>query len=309
MKTIILLSGGLGRGVAALPALIKFNRNNPDLDWYVSIPSWDYIGDCIPEIQHRIFDASNRNAWEHIFLKADVVITPEPYTLPNFYKGDINLVEAFDELINNTTDHSDLDYECLRLSGHELDQGKNVIMSIYDIYKKRRTVVINPYGSTAIKTRWGVRDETYRSMSEDLFYKLCEKLVEKYNVIFMGNNDLLLKDFNCCYPPKPDPHMRIWMATISQVDYFIGCDTSGQHIARSLGKRGCVFMGGTSKNSYSYPDHFLNFQKREPSPLTFRLSQTQYDLANNLNHDMMDYDDDEIETIFQTIVEDIESYD
>ena len=180
MKKIILLSGGLGRGVAALPALIKFNRNNPDLEWYVSIPSWDYIGDCIPEIQHRIFDASDRNAWEHIFLKADVVITPEPYTLPNFYKGEINLVEAFDELINNTTDHSDLDYECLKLSGHELDQEKEVIMSIYDIYKKKRTVVINPYGSTAVKTRWGIRDETYRSMSENLFYKLCEKLVEKY---------------------------------------------------------------------------------------------------------------------------------
>jgi ADP-heptose:LPS heptosyltransferase len=44
-----------------------------------------------------------------------------------------------------------------------------------------------------------------------------------------------------------------WTAIINDADYFLGCDSVGQHIAHALKKPGTVVIGGTFPENISYP--------------------------------------------------------
>ena len=57
---IINIDGGIGRVITALPALIKYHKNNPNEEWYLSIMGWDYIPLGIPELQERTFSPETK---------------------------------------------------------------------------------------------------------------------------------------------------------------------------------------------------------------------------------------------------------
>jgi ADP-heptose:LPS heptosyltransferase len=303
---IINIDGGIGRVIAALPALLKFYQNNQNDDWYVSMSAWDYISLGIPELQERTFNPDTKGIWENIFLKADEVISPEPYRLPNFYKGKVSLAEAFDEIINETKDHSDLNYETLNISHAESHVGRQIIYKAYENQGKEQTIVINPYGSTAELTPIGICDTSLRSLPESMFLKLCELLSEDYNIIYMGYSHFISEDNNFVYVPYPDAHIREWMGVISQVDYVIGCDSVAQHIARATGTKGCVIMGGTNPINMSYPDYFRIVQRKEAVYSPMRISSLHSNFAERLNKECIEYTDDEILQIYKKIKEDLE---
>jgi ADP-heptose:LPS heptosyltransferase len=302
---IINIDGGIGRIITALPALLKYCQNHLNEEWYVSIMGWDYVPLGIPELQERTFNPETKGTWKNIFMKADEVISPEPYRLPNFYKGKISLAEAFDEIINETEDHSDLKYETLNLSHAEIRKGQEIICRAHELQKKEQTIVINPYGSTAQVCPVGVYDDSLRSLPENVFNQLCELLAEDYNIIYMGYSHLLSEDNKFVYVPQPDLHIREWMGVISQVDYLIGCDTVGQHIARATGTQGCVIMGGTDAVNMSYPDYFRIIQRKKPAYSPMRISNLQSNLAERLNKECIEYTDEEILDIYEQIKKDI----
>ena len=302
---IINIDGGIGRIITALPALLKYCQNHLNEEWYVSIMGWDYVPLGIPELQERTFNPETKGTWKNIFMKADEVISPEPYRLPNFYKGKISLAEAFDEIINETEDHSDLKYETLNLSHAEIRKGQEIICRAHELQKKEQTIVINPYGSTAQVCPVGVYDDSLRSLPENVFNQLCELLAEDYNIIYMGYSHLLSEDNKFVYVPQPDLHIREWMGVISQVDYLIGCDTVGQHIARATGTQGCVIMGGTDAVNMSYPDYFRIIQRKKPAYSPMRISNLQSNLAERLNKECIEYTDEEIFDIYEQIKKDI----
>jgi ADP-heptose:LPS heptosyltransferase len=122
----------------------------------------------------------------------------------------------------------------------------------------------------------------------------------------MGYSHLLSEDNKVVYVPQPDPHMREWMGIIAQVDYFLGCDTVGQHIARATGTQGCVIMGGTDAVNMSYPDYFRIIQRKQPVYSPMRISGLQSNLAERLNKECIEYTDDEILNVYKKIKEDIE---
>ena len=128
---IINIDGGIGRVIASIPALLKYQNNHPNEEWHVSIMGWDYVTLGIPELQDRTINPDTKGSWENYFMKSDELISPEPYRLPNFYKGKLSLVEAFDEIINQTEDHSDLNYETLNLSHAEIRRGQEIIYNTY----------------------------------------------------------------------------------------------------------------------------------------------------------------------------------
>ena len=302
---IINIDGGIGRVITALPALLKYHQNHLNEEWYVSIMGWDYIPLGIPQLQERSFNPDTKGVWENIFLKADEIVSPEPYRLPNFYKGKISLAEAFDEIINETEEHDDLNYETLNLSYSEIRKGQEIIYRAYEAQKKEKTIVINPYGSTAQICPLGVYDDSLRSLPENMFIQLCELLAEDYNVIYMGYSHLLPEDNKVVYVPQPDLHMRDWMGVIAQVDYFVGCDTVGQHIARATGTQGCVIMGGTDPVNMSYPDYFRVIQRKQPVYSPMRISSFQSNLAERLNKECIEYTESETLDVYEKIKEDI----
>ena len=303
---IINIDGGIGRVITALPSLLKYHQNHLNEEWYVSIMGWDYIPLGIPQLQERSFNPDTKGVWENIFLKANVIVSPEPYRLPNFYKGKISLAQAFDEIINETEEHDDLNYETLNLSYSEIRKGQETIYRAYEAQKKEKTIIINPYGSTAEVCPLGVYDDSLRSLPENMFIQLCNLLAEDYNIIYMGYSHLLPEDNKVVYVPQPDLHMRDWIGVIAQVDYFVGCDTVGQHIARATGTKGCVIMGGTDAVNMSYPDYFRVIQRKKAVYSPMRISGFQSNLAERLNKECIEYTEDEILDVYEKIKDDIE---
>jgi hypothetical protein len=304
MTTVICIDGGVGRAITAIPALLKYGKNHPKEDWYVVVSGWDYMYWGIPELQKRTFNTETKGIFENIFWKADKVITPEPYKVPKYYRHEISLAEAFDIEINGSDNHKDLPDPILKLSQSEILKGKEHIYRAKNTQGKEKTIIIQPYGSTANLYPVGVFDESLRSIPQSMYLLLVENLMKNYNVIYFGNEQL---HDGKTYRPNPDMGLREWAAAISEVDYFIGCDSCGQHFARAMNKNATVIIGGTHENNISYPDHFEIIKRDielEPSPM--RLSWIQNNLATRLNESRLEFTEEEIRQIYNAIVISIE---
>lgn len=307
MKKAFIIDGGLGRTICSIPALLKYAKNHPGEEWYVVMHGWSFITYGIKELQHRTFEMETKNIFENVFLKVDQVITPEPYRVPKFYKKEISLIEAFDVEINETHDHSDLEKPKIVLSEYESLKGKEIINNAKLTHKKQKTIVIQPYGSTAQKVVSGIFDDSLRSLPEKIFLYLSKKLSETYNIIYFGDYEFYTQDYMHCLGPSPDPTMREWISVIKECDYFIGCDSCGQHIANAVNTRGSVIMGATDSINMSYPKFFNIIEKQqEKQYVPMRLSNIDCDLAQRFNNDIFDYSDDDLNSLYDLIISNIE---
>lgn len=303
MTTIIWIDGGLGRIITSIPALLKYHQNHLDEEWYVMIPQWDYMTLGFPELQERTFNPDTKGVFE-LFRKADRVITAEPYRVPAYYRNEISLREAFDVVINDTTDHSDLPEMQLRLSSQERRAANNVIQYVKDLYKKEKTIVLQPFGSTAILHQFSsgsseICDDTLRSIPTEMIKYFVDNLSKDYNLIFMGMPEL---NGTKTFRPEPDPHMREWAAIIEASDYFIGCDSCGQHMRRSFNKPASVVIGGTHSINTTY-DNFHIIERDVPFYSDgMRISHLQGNLSSRLNEKRIEFTQEEIEKEYQEII-------
>ena len=303
MTTIIWVDGGIGRVITSIPALLKYHKNHPDEEWYIMIPGWDFITWGFPELQERSFNPDSRGSFD-LFWKADRVITAEPYRVPGYYRNEISLREAFDVVINDTTDHSDLFEMQLRLSSPEKRKAFEIIDQAKKLHKKQKTIVLQPFGSAATPHPAGIFDDSLRSIPKSMLDYFISNLSKDYNLIYMG-----AKEFHNIktYKPDPDPQMREWMAIIDAADYFIGCDSCGQHMRRAFNKPASVMVAGTHSINTSY-ENFHIIEKDIPfQPDSMRISGFQAHNAARLNERRIEFTTEEIETEYQEIVSRIES--
>jgi len=304
MKTIITIDGGIGRALTALPALLYFAEKHKDKEFYIMIHGWDFLSWGFPQLQGRTFNPETKGTFEKYFWDADKVIAPEPYRLPEYYRGEINLVQAFHQEINGSTDYENLSKEYIKISQFEDIKGHQIIHEVKELQKKTKTIVIQPYGSTANKCPMGVFDPSYRSFPQKFYETLVNKLIKSYNVIYMGAQE---HHDGVSYKPQPDPNMREWIAIIRNADYFIGCDTCGQHFAKEVGQKASVLIAGTHKNNVSYPDDFHIIERDcEFYPAPMRICSMDSSLATRLNEDRIMFTDEEIESAYKEIVNRIE---
>jgi hypothetical protein len=302
MTTIISLDGGLGRIITAIPALLKYHKNHLDEEWYVTIPGWDFITWGIPELQERTFNPDARGSFD-LYWKADQVISPEPYRLPAYYRNEISLREAFDVEINDSTDHSDLPPMQLNLSFAEKRKAYEIIEQAKSVHKKSKTIVLQPYGSTATPHPAGIFDDSLRSIPKPMLDYFVDNLSKNYNLIFFG-----AKEFHDIrtFKPDPDPNLREWAAIIGAADYFIGCDSCGQHMCNALNKKASVVIVGTHRINVTY-DGFHIIERDVPFyPDAMRISGFQSHMSSRLNEPRIEFTQKEIEIAYQEIVEKIE---
>jgi len=87
--------------------------------------------------------------------------------------------------------------------------------------------------------------------------QIIRRLQRKYTVIVMSENQIDFKIFGIkeVVPQLTNMSLRRWMGVINAADYFLGCDSVGQHFAVSLGKKATVVLGGTFKENVSYPNY------------------------------------------------------
>ncbi len=308
MKQIFYIDGGAGRIIAAIPALLKFARLNPNADWNVLIPAWDGLLWSIPELQDRVYSLDTKGLFDNIISKADVIHSPEPYRVPGYFNQKLSLAEAFDQEINNTIDHSDLGAPVMFFNKAEKQWARNTIEEAKAAGKKSKTIIFQPFGSGAQATpnNKEVLDTSSRSLSVPAFLSLSKKLSARYNVVFFGEQQLQIPDDNVTMK-VPNADLRMWASLIEAADYFVGVDSVGQHMARAVGTKGTIIYGSTFPINTSYPDYFQILEKegiKKYSPI--RIAGLDSVMADRLNESLMDFSEKEVKEIYDSIVADIE---
>ena len=303
MNTTFIIDGGAGRVINAIPALEKYARLNPDDDFKVIVQGWESVFWSHPILQSKVFGANQKGNFDR-FFRDSKVHHPEPYQNNNFFNQRINLVEAFDEEINKTEDHDDLNYECLHLSQYEKEKTLDFIEHLKKEKKKRRVVVFQPFGSGAEIVNGKVIDSSNRSFTLSDYYKIVQALSNDAVVLYASMPEFRqINDTISIIFDHMQPYHRTLMCMIYHCDYFIGCCSVGQHIARAFSKPGLVVMGGTDETNFSYPDHFEIYRKPNTKPqyVPWRLSDIDCDFANRANDGLMMFNDTEINEIISKV--------
>lgn len=307
-RTVFVIDGGAGRAVTSIPAFLKYAQKNPNDDFRICIHGWDNLFWGIPELQDRTFNIDNKGIFENIFLSATKVVTPEPYRLPAYYKQQKNLPQAFDAIINETDDHSDLPNIKLVLNkAEEVAAVQMIGQSIQQDQSRdgKLNIVIQPWGSTARKVGKHVIDDSSRSLNNNTYMKIVRELSKKYNLFYFGDKQFAIEEDDVTIKAEGD--LRFWMAVIESCDYFIGCDSVGQHFARAFNKPGTIILGSTFAENISYPDFFNIYEKpgiKKYSPL--RINGIDSHLADRINDTKMDLSDEEINDLIKSIEKHIE---
>lgn len=308
MNTTFLLSGGAGRIICAVPALEKYHKLNPNDDFKVLVPAWDMLFWSNPILQDRTFEANQKGNFD-LHVKNNQLISPEPYFHFKFYTQQIHLTESFDELINNTEDHSDLKHSnYLYLTELEKTHAKKNINYYKTFKQKNKVIVFQPFGSSVEVVEENLIDQTNRSLSRKSYFEIVKKLSQHAAIVYMGPQQFRSQEDDISIYLNDDPYyIRNMIATISECDYFVGIDSLGQHIAKSFNVPGLVLMGGTDERNISYPNHFKIYRKRDviPNYIPMRISDTDSNYANRINDGAMDLSENEINNICKTIVADL----
>lgn len=304
-KKCFYIDGGAGRVIAAIPALEKYAKKNPDKDFVVAIPGWDFLVWGNQHLQDRTYGIDTKGLFDNVLQHCDI-ISPEPYRLWEYFHQKISLIEGFDQIINETNDHSDLTPPKLYLSKSEEKNAANILAGVKQAQKKDKTIVIQPFGRGIRKDGKDVIDDASRSIDPQSYLALCKKLSTKYNLVLFAEQDFFLEEDNMSAKLQMD--LRMWAAVIEASDYFVGCDSVGQHMARAFNKPGTVIIGSTYPINTSYPDYFQIWENKDVekkySPI--RICGLDSQLADRYNDKVMDLDDKKIDEIFKMIVNGIE---
>lgn len=303
-----MINGGAGRVITAIPALEKFARLNPHDDFRVIVHGWQDLYWSHPVLQSRTVGIHQKNVFTE-YVKHRNLVCPEPYYQHDYYNQHIHLTQAFDREINQTREHDDLTKPNLYISSYERASVTRIIQEFREIHKKNRVVVIQPYGSGMSLHNHIPFDQSHRSMMPEHYLQIAQHLYASDCVIFfMGPPELRHpQDKVSADLSKFNPDLRMWMSLIAEADYFIGCDSVGQHMARAFDKPGSIFMGSTFEQNVSYPDHFRIFRKQGHTPTysPIRLGGVDSDFTDRLNDGIMNYAHADIARWCEILLKDI----
>jgi len=301
-NTTFVISGGAGRVVTAIPALEKYHRLNPHDDFKVLVHGWIDLFWSHPLLQQRSFEANAKGTFD-LHIKDNNVVEPEPYTLYSFYNQQTNLIEAFDELINHSTDHSDLHTPNLYISNFEQQQTQEIFDQIRAENSNKKVVIFQPYGSSVKFMNGEPFDDTSRSLSHQHYMQISEALQDIAVIVYASSKQFMSNDDRNIPINNWNPYFRVLPAFVKHCDYFLGVDSCGQHIAYAMDKPGSVIMGGTVDANYTYSQYFNIIRKEGVSPVynPIRLSNGDGEFVNRLNQNTMDFSQQEISQIIEFV--------
>lgn len=308
MNTTFVLDGGAGRVICAIPALESYHKNNPDDDFKVLVTGWDPLFHHHPVLGPRTYSLEEPNSFEK-YIYNNRCVSPEPYKLYEYYHNKCSMAQAFDILINGSLTCASykpnlyVNYQEDKLALHINDD-----LSLKT--GKENIIVIQPFGSTSTIINKSIVDHSGRGISDNVFNQIVDKLTPEATVIYFGPPELWKHTNRKTHHIfKHNPTMRDYMAMIANCDYFVGCDSVGQHMARAFNKPSMVLMGGTFESNVSYPDcnSFKLYRKPDTMPTynPMRFSPQDNELADNNNRTLIDFNRHEINEIVTSILDDI----
>jgi hypothetical protein len=303
MNTTFLLSGGAGRIIAAIPALEKYHRLNPHDDFRVVIYGWESLYWNHPLLQSRTYGVGTKGVFDNV-VKQNRIVSPEPYHVFGYYNQTLSMAEAFDEVINGTDDHSDLDKPNLYLHSSEVLSARRMIQEALQQRNKKKFIVYQPYGSGIQMVNNRPHDPSGRSLDVDDALRLGRLMSQDAVVLYFGPNEYIhpADDFMLNARNIPGVDLRFFMAMTSQANAFVGVDSVGQHMAKSFNLPGLIIMGSTFEVNVSYPKHFKFYRSGiKPTYSPIRIGGIDSDFADRANDGIMNFTSNQIEEMHRVV--------
>lgn len=253
------INGGSGRTICAIPALEKY-AEEVTKDFIIVCEAGTDMFKGHPILHSRAYDHWHKNLFEEKLINMDLV-TPEPYRVWEYYNQKCSIAQAFDIGINDKGIR-DLPKPTLRLSNEELLVGLQIVNEVREKTKKEKVIVFQPFGRGAISQNNVILDAGGRSFEGPSVLSIVKKLQKSgYAIVFMSEIGIDFQKHGCKDPVAMPQNvdLRKWAGIIANADYFLGCDSVGQHLAYAVDTPASVVLGSTFDINVSYP----NFEKFE----------------------------------------------
>lgn len=248
------INGGAGRVISSIPALEMYYKENPSDDFIIICEGGMDVFKGHPILYKKTYEPTHKGLFETLIKSRDCV-TIEPYRLWEYYNQKCSIAQAFDILINNKGIRT-LTKPNLYLSSDETNRGFLAIKEIKENLKADKAVVFQPFGRSTQAPNGFAYDSSGRSFGVHDAAEIIKRLQKKkIAVVFMSEFDVPFQDLGCDSTPRPQNiGIRDWMGIISSADYFLGCDSVGQHMSYALDKSATVVLGSTYPINVSYPN-------------------------------------------------------
>ena len=302
MKKAFFLNGGAGRVLCAIPAL-EYYKQNIDPDVIIVAEAWSELFMASSIIRDNVYSIGHKGLFEEK-LKDREIISPEPYRLNAYFNQKCNLIQAFDILINDLSDIPKTKSFSLDINKTDQMFGYNMIEQVKEGFGKEKVVVFQPFGSSVVREGRFIIDSSGRSFELKDVYTIVEELTKHYSVIMMANIDIPAEKQMGAILPQ-GVNLLQWMGIINAADYFIGCDSMGQHYAHALGKPATVVIGSTCPENISYPENknftIIDNGKGKRKYIPMRITHDY--VGERVNEDLMVMDDAQVKKIIKSVVD------
>ena len=245
------INGGAGRVLCSIPALEYYHDHSGDEDFLIVCEGGMDLYRGHPVLQNHVYEVWHKGLFEEHLLDKDIV-SLEPYRINEYFNQKCSLAQAFDIEINGKGIR-ELPSPTLKLNKAETITGYQTIQEIKAGLNKDKAVVIQPFGRSVSPMGDFLIDPTSRSFEVQNILNIIDSLREDYAVIVMTELPFPIteKKEHPVAVPK-EPNLRLWASMINSADYFLGCDSLGQHLAKSVGKSATVVVGSTVPINISY---------------------------------------------------------
>mgnify|MGYP001216439095 CR=1 FL=1 len=248
---VFFINGGAGRIICSIPAFEKYAETHDD--FVIVCEGGMNFYKAHPVLHRHAYDVWHKGLFEDKIKDRDCV-TPEPYRQWHYYNQKCSLAQAFDIEINELKEPRELPAPNIKITKVEGITALNTIENIKNQTGKDKCIVIQPFGRGVMETDGYIYDPTSRSFNLSDIAEIINKLKKDYAVVIMSefSFDTGESQYEHALPQIPD--VRMWAGMIQCADYFLGCDSVGQHIAKAVETKQTVVIGSTYPINISYPD-------------------------------------------------------
>ena len=183
-SSAIFINGGAGRVIASIPALEKFQEENPDDEFVIVCEGGTDFFKGHPTLYARVYDHWHKGLFQDK-LKERELITPEPYRVWEYYNQLCSIAQAYDIAIN-IKGLRELQKPRVRLNKEEMIFGKKLVDEVREKTKKDKVVVFQPFGRTTQHENGMISDYSGRSFDAENSVNIVKKLSKKFGVFHMA---------------------------------------------------------------------------------------------------------------------------